>query len=131
MNFWPVGPDVTGNKLGFFIGPLYQGFALRWGNRRPFGAHIRRHGRGTEARYMNLAIVNDFLAAHAGSGTPARTKTYLPAMASARMRAVLSRMIRGSTGRPSIRALRTSLPEMKTGFSSVWFSIRSTRLIDW
>jgi hypothetical protein len=31
------------------MGPLYQGFALRWANGRPFGAHIRRHERGTEA----------------------------------------------------------------------------------
>ncbi len=48
MNCWPVGPNVTGNKKGIFVGPLYQGFALRWANRRPFGAHIRRHKRGTE-----------------------------------------------------------------------------------
>ncbi len=37
MNSWPVGPNVTENKK-----PLYQGFALRWGNWCPFGAHIRR-----------------------------------------------------------------------------------------
>jgi hypothetical protein len=42
-----------GNKKGILVGPLYQGFALRWVNRRPFGAHIRRHGRGTETGYMN------------------------------------------------------------------------------
>jgi len=60
----------------------------------------------------------------------ARRAAYLPAIASARIRAVLSRMIRGSTGRPSVRALRTCLPEMNTGFSSAWFSIRSTRPID-
>jgi len=49
------------------------------------------------------------------------------AIAAMRIAEVLSRMIRGSTGRPSKSALRTSLPEMNTGFSSLWFSIRSTR----
>ncbi len=44
--------------------PPYQGFALRWANRRPFGAHIFDHGRGTKTGYMNSANVNDFLAAH-------------------------------------------------------------------
>ncbi len=53
-----------------------------------------------------------------------------PFIASCKIAAVLSRMIRGSTGRPSISALRTSLPEMKTGFSSGWLSIRSTRPSD-
>ena len=33
-------------QKGILVGPLYQGFALRWANRRPFGAHIRRHERG-------------------------------------------------------------------------------------
>ena len=55
---------------------------------------------------------------------------YFFAIAAVRIAAVLSRMIRGSTGRPSSRDLRTSLPEMKTGFSSLWLSIRSTRPID-
>lgn len=55
---------------------------------------------------------------------------FFPAIAAARMLEVLSRMIRGSTCRPSTRHLRTSLPEMKTGFSSGWLSIRSTRPSD-
>ncbi len=55
---------------------------------------------------------------------------YLPCMASARIREVLSRMMRGSTSLPSTSDLRTSLPEMKTGFSSLCFSIRSTRPAD-
>ena len=58
---------------------------------------------------------------------PERAGAYLPCMAAARIRDVLSRMIRGSTVVPSTRALRTSLPEMKTGFSSLCFSIKSTR----
>ncbi len=40
-------------QKGILMGPLYQGFALRWVNRRPFGAHIRRHERGTQTGYMN------------------------------------------------------------------------------
>ena len=35
--------------------PPYQGFALRWVNRRPFGAHIRRHERGTETEKHELS----------------------------------------------------------------------------
>ncbi len=54
----------------------------------------------------------------------------LPAIASARIFDVLSRMMRGSTVLPSSSDLRTSLPEMNTGFSSLWFSIRSTRPSD-
>ena len=30
-------------QTGILVGPPYQGFALRWANGRPFGAHIRRH----------------------------------------------------------------------------------------
>ncbi len=52
MNSWPVGPNVTGNKKGVWRGSLYQGFALRWVNRRPFGAPTRCHERGTETGYM-------------------------------------------------------------------------------
>lgn len=48
-------------------------------------------------------------------------------IASARICDVLGRMIRGSTCLPSSSVLRTSLPEMNTGFSSLWFSIKSTR----
>ena len=40
-------------QKGIVVGPLYQGFALRWVNRRPFGARIRRHERGTETGSMN------------------------------------------------------------------------------
>jgi hypothetical protein len=40
-------------QKGILVGPPYQGFALRWVNRRPFGAHIFRHDRGTETGYMN------------------------------------------------------------------------------
>ncbi len=39
-------------QKGILMGSLYQGFALRWVNRRPFGAHIRRHKRGTETGCM-------------------------------------------------------------------------------
>src|SRR5262249_32750769 len=53
-----------------------------------------------------------------------------PAIAAARMRDVLGRMMRGSTSRPSVRARRTSFPEMETGFSPGWLSIRSTRPAD-
>ena len=42
----------------------------------------------------------------------------------------LPRMMRGSTVLPSSSVLRTSLPEMNTGFSSLCFSIRSTRPAD-
>jgi hypothetical protein len=35
-------------QKGILVGPLYQGFARRWVNRRPFGAHIFRHERGIE-----------------------------------------------------------------------------------
>jgi hypothetical protein len=59
------------------------------------------------------------------------TQSYFFVIAAVRIAAVLSRMIRGSTGRPSRSALRTSLPEMNTGFSSLWLSIRSTRPSDW
>ena len=58
------------------------------------------------------------------------TGYFLWARARVRMRAVLSRIIRGSTGRPSNRQRRTSLPEIKTGFSFGWLSIRSTRPMD-
>jgi hypothetical protein len=40
-------------QKGIVVGPPYQGFALRWVNRRPFGAHIFRHDRGTETGTMN------------------------------------------------------------------------------
>ena len=40
-------------QKGILVGPLYQGFALRWANRRPFGVHILRHGCGTKTGYMN------------------------------------------------------------------------------
>jgi hypothetical protein len=40
-------------QKGIFVLPLYQGFALRWGNWRPFGAHIRRHECGTETGTLN------------------------------------------------------------------------------
>jgi hypothetical protein len=40
-------------QKGISVGPLYQGFALRWVNWRPFGAHTRLHGRGTETGTMN------------------------------------------------------------------------------
>lgn len=49
-------------------------------------------------------------------------------IAAARMEDVLSRMMRGSTSLPACSVVRTSLPEMNTGFSSLGcFSIRSTR----
>ena len=51
-------------------------------------------------------------------------------MAAARICEVLSRMMRGSTNSPFCKVARTSLPEMKTGFSSEWFSIKSTRPSD-
>ncbi len=51
----------------------------------------------------------------------------LPAIASARIFDVLGRMMRGSTCSPFKSVLRTSLPEMNTGFSSLWLSIKSTR----
>ena len=62
--------------------------------------------------------------------SPPSSLPYFFAIAAVRIAAVLSRMIRGSTGRPSNRHLRTSLPEMNTGFSSLWLSIRSTRPAD-
>ncbi len=37
MNFWPVGPIARVN-ISELARPLYQGCALRWANRRPFGA---------------------------------------------------------------------------------------------
>jgi hypothetical protein len=40
-------------QKGIVVGPPYQGFALRWVNRRPFGAHIFRHDCGTETGIMN------------------------------------------------------------------------------
>jgi hypothetical protein len=40
-------------QKGISVGPPYQGFALRWVNRRPFGAHIFRYDWGTETGYMN------------------------------------------------------------------------------
>jgi hypothetical protein len=43
---------------------------------------------------------------------------------------VLGRMMRGSTSRPSTSAFRTSFPEIYTGFSPGWLSVRSTRPID-
>ena len=59
-----------------------------------------------------------------------RTRYAMPFMAAARMRDVLGRMMRGSTSRPSVSALRTSLPEIDTGFSPGWLSIKSTRPAD-
>jgi len=53
-----------------------------------------------------------------------------PFIASARIFDVLDRIIRGSTSLPSNSVLRTSLPEMNTGFSSLWLSIKSTRPAD-
>jgi hypothetical protein len=40
-------------QKGILVGLLYQGFALCWAKRRPFGARIRRHERGTETEDMN------------------------------------------------------------------------------
>jgi hypothetical protein len=40
-------------EKGIAVGPLYQGFALRWMNRRPFGAPIHGHERGTETVYRS------------------------------------------------------------------------------
>ena len=48
------------------------------------------------------------------SGRPSPSAAIYPPSPRVRIAAVLSRMMRGSTGRPSTRALRTSLPEMKT-----------------
>ena len=42
----------------------------------------------------------------------------------------LGRMIRGSTMSPRWSVARTSLPLIDQGFSSLWFSVRSTRPID-
>ena len=51
-------------------------------------------------------------------------------IAAARIRDVDGRMMRGSTSRPSSSAFRTSFPEMATGFSLGWLSVRSTRPAD-
>jgi hypothetical protein len=51
-------------------------------------------------------------------------------IAAARISEVDSRMTRGSTISPSWRVALTALPEMKTGFSSEWFDIKSTRPSD-
>ena len=51
-------------------------------------------------------------------------------IAATRISEVLSRMMRGSTFSPSSSVWRTCLPEIKTGFSSEWFSIKSTRPSD-
>jgi hypothetical protein len=42
---------------GIFVGPLYQGFALRWVNRRPFGAHICRR----EGDLIGLGLVDQYV----------------------------------------------------------------------
>ena len=68
----------------------------------------------------------------AGSGgfRPGRWGAQPCFMASARIADVLGRMIRGSTCSPCCKVARTCLPLMKTGFSSGWRSIRSTRPSD-
>ena len=103
------------------------------------GDRLLRLGWQSARRPFRRACPNDhqlsswpaFLATVLLNHTQARdVRHHFPCIAAVRIRAVLSRMMRGSTGRPSTSALRTSLPEMNTGFSSAWFSIRSTRFIE-
>ncbi len=58
------------------MGPLYQGFALRWANRRPFGAHIRRHERGT--RLAVWGVLGSVLAGFAAPAVLAAAPEFGP-----------------------------------------------------
>ena len=69
------------------------------------------------SRFRTFALSRSLFAWLASNPSFGATAYFFP-IAACRIAAVLSRMIRGSTGRPSIKALRTSLPEMNSGFSS-------------